>query len=77
VTSPVPGVQPFAITTEVPPNPHGGGEAAEPLVPAADGVHADGGKAWLTPLIKEIKIEFETSSDQFGRITLYNLEVLG
>ena len=77
VTSTVQGEPPVAITTEVPPTPHGDGEAAKPLVPAADGIHANGAKARVTPLIKEIKIEFEASSDQFGRITLYNLEILG
>ncbi|WVQ79430.1 hypothetical protein IAT38_001528 [Cryptococcus sp. DSM 104549] len=29
------------------------------------------------PLITELKLEFEKSSDQYGRITLYSLEVLG
>ena len=28
-------------------------------------------------LIRELKIEFDSSSDQFGRITLYQLEILG
>jgi hypothetical protein len=78
VTSPTPdGSQPITITTEVPPNPEGDGEKAEPLVPVSGATNTSGDKAWLRPLIKELKIEFEASSDQFGRITLYQVEVLG
>jgi hypothetical protein len=78
ITSPTPdGPQPITITTEVPPNPEGEGEKAEPLVPASGAAHESGEKAWLSPLIKELKIEFEASSDQFGRITLYQVEILG
>ncbi|WWD20104.1 hypothetical protein CI109_104578 [Kwoniella shandongensis] len=29
------------------------------------------------PLLTELKIEFEKSSDQYGRVTLYSIEVLG
>jgi hypothetical protein len=73
-----PGKQPGpSITTVVPPNPDGGGEKADPIVPEAGAFHESGEKAWTAPLLKEIKIEFEASSDQFGRITLYQVEILG
>lgn len=29
------------------------------------------------PLLKELKFEFDKSSDQYGRITLYSVEILG
>lgn len=65
------------ITTVIPPNPQGDGEKAEPIVPEQDDLHASGEAAWTKPRIKELKLEFEASSDQFGRITLYQVELLG
>ena len=60
------------ITTVVPPNPSGQGRPAQSLV---DGI--GGEDSWDPPVITELKIEFEKSSDQYGRITVYSIEVLG
>ena len=59
------------IVTEVPPNPNGGGARAAGLL---DGPMEEEG--WDQPDLAELKIEFEKSSDQYERVTLYGVEVL-
>lgn len=41
----------------------------------AEGVAGDNSSG--LPLLKELKFEFDKSSDQYGRITLYSVEILG
>lgn len=63
------------IVTERPANPAGGGQPA--------GHYLNGerqgtlGEMWTPPDLEELKLEFEQSSDQYGRVTLYSIEVLG
>ncbi|WVO23249.1 uncharacterized protein IAS62_004596 [Cryptococcus decagattii] len=38
---------------------------------------AVGDKTLGLPLLKELKFDFDKSSDQYGRITLYSVEILG
>jgi hypothetical protein len=59
------------ITTEIPANPNGNGYKARSFI---DGLNGD---EMESPEMAEMKIEFEKSSDQFGRITIYSIEVLG
>lgn len=63
------------IVTERPANPAGSG------VPASHYLNGerqgDKGEMWIAPELEELKLEFERSSDQYGRVTLYSVEVLG
>jgi hypothetical protein len=63
------------IVTEIPPNPSGGGAPAK-----VEGVNAPVSDelAWLDDIeLVELKVEFEKSSDEYGRVTVYQIEVLG
>jgi hypothetical protein len=59
------------IVTEVPNNPNGNGAKAEPFVGGLNGDDME------SPELVELKIEFEGSSDQFGRVVVYGVEILG
>ncbi len=59
------------IVTEIPANPNGGGARAAPYL---NGNAEDEEQDQLD--ITELKIEFEASSDQYGRVTVYSIEVL-
>jgi hypothetical protein len=63
------------IVTEVPPNPQGGGEKAASLIKGQE--NAQAAEDLGPPLITELKLEFETSSDHHDRVTVYGLEILG
>jgi hypothetical protein len=69
-----PGVH---IVTEIPANPNGGGARAAALV-NGNGIASNGTSDAESdvPDITELKIEFEASSDQYGRVTVYGVEVL-
>lgn len=70
-----------SIRTEVPPNPLGGGAPAQKLDGAysqfnGSTMNGDGQAAWGLPELTELKIEFEQTSDNQGRVTLYQVEIL-
>lgn len=69
------------IYTDVAPHPLGGGDKGPALdgafTPASHTSTTSGTVGMALPDLTEIKLEFEETSDNQGRVTLYQVEILG